>query len=250
MKADSAALKRDGSDTNTGQFVGGKSDYTDITTALVSLRLSPTDDDDRLVTPYRLVQDLKDAWAEARPNLPTNDDLIAYFWAIAGTDTWATPHVHCYLWYTDPNDDVHRDDFRPVVESFVKAATFPADAHIDDDGGLVNGVARVEHEPLLADPEALHTRLDDDAFADVVNQSTGPKRLTHGDDAQSQGAIYVGSQLPKLALAGAESDAETEAAVFVDVASDGRHTARGGGDFNFLANALDALSDHETPVIT
>jgi len=32
-------------------------------------------------------------------------------------------------------------------------------------------------------------------------------------------------------------------AAFLDVASDGRQTARGGGDFYLLADALDALAN-------
>jgi len=205
MKADSEALNV----ADDGTVARGRTDYGQITTVLLSLRLSATDTNGRLVTPYTLVQDLKDSWAEARQKRPRDigERLAAYFWTFAGTDEWATPHVHSYLWYYDPDNAVREDHFEGVVRRFVEVATFPAkqETHfVDDDptNDLVDGPVRVEHTPLLADPERLQTRIDSGPFDDILGNLTGPKRLTEGGNAQSQGALYVGTQLPNLALLG------------------------------------------------
>lgn len=263
MKADSAALCHDG---DRSEYRRGGTTHDGVATVLVSCRVSCTDDEGRLITPYTLVQDTKDAWAEARDEIP-EDGLLAYYWTIAGTEYWATPHVHLYLWYWDPEEDLAVEDFRPIVETFCDHSAYAEwTAHVeggDDDAPLVNGRAvRLEHEPLLVDPEALGSRVsgEDDSgtfapFADVLDDSgdtngdsdgDAPNRLTEGNDAQSRGAVYVGSQLPHLALLGVEYDSEAEIAAFCDVASDGRHVAHGGGMFYEFADALDAISEYES----
>jgi len=255
-KADSAALSQNGTVDDLGKYKRGKTSYEDITTVLVSLRVRNTDADDRLVTPYRLIQDVKDAWGEARSQLPTgsvnglpNDAYnIAYYWTLAGTKDWASPHVHCYLWYGDPDDTINRELFKPSVQQFVEAATFPADCHLTDDGELVDGCVTVEHEPPLCDAERLSTRIDGiTAFTDLQRDpdTTGPKRITDGCDEQSQGCIYVGAQLPRFALAGSEPPADVEFSSFLDATADGRQNARGSDSFYELADTLPKLSEHE-----
>jgi hypothetical protein len=247
MKADSAALRDDNHrDRDGGTFASVNLRYEDTTTVLISLRIDATDGDNRLITPFKQLQDCKDAWQEARSQLPTGDDLHAFFWTVATTDEWASPHVHCYLWYTDPDDQVTEEQFKPTVQRFVQTASYPADAHLNDDGTLVEGTVRVEHEPLLADPKRLNTRLADSGFAGVMDETRGPKRLTDGDDVQSRGAIYVGKNLPKLALKGAETGGDTEGAAFLQVCSDNRQTARGNTDFYLLCESLEMLSDYES----
>lgn len=253
MKADSAALSRDGTTPEIERYHRGKTTHGDISTVLLSLRLSPTDADKRIVTPQRLIRDTKDGWAEARSELPTEatDGLpdgvehLAYYWTLAGTDTWASPHVHCYLWYADPDDELIQEPFKSAVERFTEAATFPANCHLTDNGELIDGPVRVEHEPLLVDPKYLAPRKHNSAFADVLGEPTGPKRLTEGSDAQSRGAMYVGTQLPRFALVGAEPVESVEFAAFLDATADGRHNNHGGGDFYKLAEALEALIEHE-----
>jgi len=247
MKADSAMLRVDAEDTGKDTdaeaqtFRGGKADYGDVTTVLLSLRVPPTDDENRLVTPYTLAQDVKTAWAQARDKLP-NDGVLAYYWTLAGTQEWATPHVHCYAYHADPTDDVMLGDYRPVVETFCTSSTFAQPDDHFEDGQLRDGEAvRIEHDPLLADPEEYARRAGETgAFADVLHVP----RL-HDNDVQSLGAIYVGTQLPELALYGPEADPDTECAAILDVASDGRQTARGNRAFYIYADALDAIRNHE-----
>jgi|GEM_PF-6998818 len=242
MRADSAILRSaDGEDTYQTSV------NDDETTALVSLRLSPTDDEGRLVTPYELLRDVRTAWKEARDNLPDGGDSperVAYYWIITGTDDWATAHVHCYLWFLDPRGAVAEDDFETVVRTFHDHSQWSAyDAHLEPNtdavrfmsGGervaedqLTDGVVRVEHAPLLADPE----RLADDL----------PDRVEDGHDAQSRGAIYVATQLPHLALLGRETDADAEFAAFAHLAAGGGNYTSGDDGFYAHAEVLDVLS--------
>lgn len=111
---------------------------------------------------------------------------------------------------------------------------------------MVDGAVRVETDPLLCDPEKLSAKTSGtSAFDDVLRDEKGADRLTDGD-VQSRGAIYVATQFPKLALKGAEPDAAVETASFINVASDGRHTHGGSKNRGKLADAMDALNDHET----
>ncbi|WP_250137819.1 hypothetical protein [Halorientalis salina] len=252
MKADSAVLGMDGTEPPTeptdATYISGKAEYDDWTTVLVSLRVSPTDDDGRLVTPLVLVDDCLDAWQEARTKLPTDKyDLFVRYWLGTGTDDWGSPHIHCHLWIPDPDDDVTRTDFRPTVETFVQASTFaPVEAHFETGSGkrvqLTEGVVRVENSPLLANPDRLGSRVtSDNPFGDVLD--TAPERLTDGDSVQSRGAIYVGTQHLGFALLGAERPAHTEAAAFFEVGTMGRHTSHGAGGFYEFADHCDALNE-------
>jgi hypothetical protein len=105
---------------------------------------------------------------------------------------------------------------------------------------LKEGTVRIEHDPLLVDPKRLGKRTDTtvtDAFSDIL--TGGQARLNDGRYVQSRGAVYVGTQLPKLALKGAESDADVETAAFLDVANSGDNTAFGGGAFYEYSDVLD-----------
>jgi len=316
MKADSAVFRAGGPNPTDGDgfTANGPLRTETVTTVLVSLRPSPLDANDRLVTPYRLIQDTKDAWAEARDEIPRNvgNGRISHVWTFAGTDTWATPHVHWYGYYHDPDDDVDRSDFAPMITRYLNAAAFgsteshvkidaaddlhggpapddgdsaeetvgrdtrggpsprgettegsaaaptPADDVPDknastgetpvrydpDDVTLTDGVVRVESDPLLADPERLSANTSTTGvFDDILCDEKGADRLTDGD-VQSRGAIYLATQLPKLALHRAEPDAAVEMAAFTDVAGDGRHTF-GTHNLGKLADSLDALRQFE-----
>ena len=253
MRADSAALSVNGKKLNSTKFRRPKGDYDDITTVLLSLRLTNTDSQNRLITPHRQIADCMDSWAEARSRLPTDansglpsdTEHIAYHWLHTGTDDWGSVHVHCYLWYADPQDTITRELFKPAVSEFVERASFPADCHLTDDGELVDGCVRVENDPLLADPERMDSRIGDGAFDDVISDpnTTGPKRITDGSDEQSAGAIYQSTQLPKLALSGTEPDSAVEFASFIDAMDDDRNAVHGGGDFYLLARSLEALTE-------
>lgn len=269
MKADSGAFRARGPNIlcdDSDGFVGYGNNHEAITTVLVSLRVAPTDAHNRLITPYRLVQDVRDAWDEASDEIPktAGNGYLSYFWTIAGTDHWATPHIHWYGWFYDPDDTITRDQFAPMVRQFVDASAFAplyphfddvteaeereqdmaAAVDIDDTATIEDGAVRIEHTPLLADPDRLQIRLAD-GFAGVERGRVAPRRVDEGHDVQSRGAIYVGTQLPKLALLGTENPAETEAAAFLDAVADGRHASHGGGFFYDLCDVADVFAEEE-----
>jgi hypothetical protein len=79
-----------------------------------------------------------------------------------------------------------------------------------DDVALADGAVRPEDKPILAGPERLSGHTDTTgAFDDVRRDEKDADRLTEGD-IQSCGAIYLATQLPKLALHGTEPDAAVE----------------------------------------
>lgn len=248
MKTDRAVLRRDPVEDGAA-YSGAERRYDDWTTVLLSLRVSPLDDENKIVTPYTLVDDCLDGWREARNKLPGGYDFSVRYWLSTGTDEWASPHVHAHLWIADEDDEVVQREFRPTVQKFVQAATFaPVDAHFNVDDGsytLTEGVVRVEHDPLLADVERLGDRLDTEsssgAFDDIL--ALPPETLLNGKSVQSRGAIYVGSQHLGFALRGSERPADAEAAVFFDVGSRGRNRCHGCNDFYDMPDVHDVLTE-------
>jgi hypothetical protein len=251
MKADSMAFRAAMDADNYAESFINTSKPANTTTALVSLRVSPRDAAGRLLTPYTLIRDLKDAWHETREQLP-HEGRKAYFWTFAGTDEWGTVHVHWYGYYDDPEDTLTHSQFIPAVESFCEYSTFAdRDAHfkspatdVENGPPLNDGTVRIEHDPLLVDPTRLQQRTDDTAtgaFKDIIDD---PRERLDNGFVQSRGAVYVGSQLPGLALRGAESDADVETAAFLDVDTDPRHTSHGDRTFYQLSDVCDVYVEN------
>jgi hypothetical protein len=234
------------------------------TTVLISLRQSPTKSG-LLVTPYTLLRDLKNAWGEARDYIPRDcgDRLMGYIWTLTGTEEWATPHVHCYLYYHDAEDEVTHEDFAPLVHEFISSSTYAAtDAHLgadcsdgetitdscpaDADIPLADGVVSIEHDPLRVNPDHLATDVNtDNVFKRLSRDPRGVKRLSDGD-IQTRGAVYVASQLPGWALVGGENPAHAEFAAAADALNDNRPTSRSSRRFYHYADTLDTLREFES----
>lgn len=263
--ADSAALRVDLSNAEFDDngdltsedvtYVLPRPNLPNITTSLVSLRLSNTDSQGRLVTPYTLIQDCKSAFFEARPHFPNDpeeDGFIASYYLFTGTDKWGTVHLHQYSWYFDPTDSVGVSDFQKGVKEFDDASTFAADAHLTDDDQIQQGCVRIEHEPLPVDPEVLQSNSGTttiSTFTEVTKSEQDElKRLTDGVDYQTRGSIYVATQLPELALVGAESPADAEFTAALKAAYDGRQTSYGIGYFYQLVEDLETLLEDEQVV--
>jgi hypothetical protein len=149
----------------------------ELTTALISLRLSPQKDGDWRI-PWGMDVALNTAFSKVRRSLNYRlREVDKEYVAITEVTRWfATPHIHLYIWVDDPEDDIVVDDLRPVVVKHVdavKGAT--CDGHqIDDDGE--EGAIRLSHDPPLAD--------------EVEWDGENPTR----------GAIYTAKSLPHLPL--------------------------------------------------
>ena len=252
MKADRAILRREPtsgqSDGDSPTYTSGSLRYDDWTTVLLSLRVSPLDGENRLVTPYTLVDDCLDGWREGRDKLPDDFEYSVRYWLGTGTDEWASPHVHAIIWVADPDDEVRRRQFRPTVQTFVQSATFaPVSAHFDEHGQshtLTDGVVRVEHDPLLVDIEELgeqRSQTESGAFDDIL--VLPENSLRDGTSVQSRVAVYVGSQHLGFALRGAERPADAEAAAFFEVGAQGRNRSYGSDEFYQFPDIHDALAD-------
>lgn len=134
-----------------GRYLGAERDLLnewgeDVSTALLSLRLSPVVDVDedadrsgddygvtsgpsdssasgrRWVPPLVLDNRLSEGWGYVRDRL--GDHLASfeweYAWVVSTTESAASPHLHVYIWVRDPDDDLSVDHVRPAVESFVR----------------------------------------------------------------------------------------------------------------------------------
>jgi hypothetical protein len=128
----------------------------DLTTALISLRLSQSDCDRRVdqlreatdafdKVIRKLRYDLRDS-----ANGPQLDsEQFTYAYAYAGTDDYATVHIHLVVYI---NERVSRDTFSGVVEKWVDKCDYaPADGRGNRlDGGTVS-VKHRENIPLTDD---------------------------------------------------------------------------------------------------
>jgi hypothetical protein len=156
------------------------SQYDDPTTALLSLRISPPDAG--RLNMLEAVGDGADVAIDQlryrlqyAPDASFEADEWEYLAVFAGTKLQATPHFHLYLW-TD--GDLGRDQLDPVVQTFVNECEFAPD---DGTGnGLDDGAVRVR-----GDGDDTVPLVDDDGH-DYVGTN-------------SQGAVYVLTQLPHLA---------------------------------------------------
>lgn len=193
----------------------------DLTTVLLSLRLSPTtreDDDvaDGWHPPLRLDGWLHEAWSSVRSafDYRISDKLgldYEYVAITGGTDYHATPHRHVVLWIDDPDDDVTADLFSGVVNKHVEQVptAYPRDHEATAGRG---GCVSVSTDPPLVPSTA-------DGWA-----SDDPRK-----GFGTLAAQYVGAQLPHL-------DALGDVATVIDAADgDGDD---GGTRFSALEAAL------------
>lgn len=111
--------------------------YQKLSTALLSLRVPPVRDGTYLpplATLDALMDALDDVMGALRYRLREYD--WEYARVVAGTDEFATPHIHIYLWV---DGQPAFKELEPVVEKFVeKCSLAPDDGHGNcaDDGAL------------------------------------------------------------------------------------------------------------------
>jgi hypothetical protein len=155
-----------------------------LTTVLVTLRPHPIDEFGRVVTPLGLDRAVFAAKAEYpfRRKLAYQLSKLGvaheYATVVAGTERWATPHLHAAVYVDDPEDAVGEALLRPVMEQLMEDCPLAYPRHHTPDSGAV----RIEHEPPVADTDA---RTDVDVYA---------------DRPATRIATYLGAQLPHFAL--------------------------------------------------
>lgn len=172
-------------------------DYESPTTVLVSLRLSPTDQDkERFLPPLRLDanlhSDLGDTVRRFRRALSDYGrrkyEYVRVTTGTEGKHAFGTPHVHLYGWTDDANDDVSVADFNGVVSAHVESTptAYPSDHAADGETGAIT----VQHDPETVTASGYGSVLD-------------------GDFLQSVGGRYVARQVVHLRLADLDREDET-----------------------------------------
>jgi hypothetical protein len=187
-------------------------EYDTPYTVMLSLRVDPVVDGVRIPT-VNLFEAVKATWPSIRQKLRyqltgCRDDPLNYEYAVvvAGTDHWATPHLHIYVWV---DGHVNESDFRPVVDTFVDKCDYAPD---DGTGNRVEGRAVTIRRPdtqEFATDEVRHDLLD----------SRGPA---------TAGAHYVASQLPHISHPEDATESELlHGATTVAAPSNAVHFSRG-----------------------
>lgn len=138
--------------------------YQQLSTALISLRVPPMEGDS-YIPPLDTVGALMDAIADVRDAI--NYRLREYNWeyarVVAGTDDFATPHVHLYLWI---EGQPTFDQLKPAVEKFVEKCS-------------------------LAPSNGKGNRAREGALTLKQDQDLRPS-------GETTGIVYVASQLPHI----------------------------------------------------
>jgi hypothetical protein len=155
-------------------------EYDDLHTVMLSLRLSPTTN--HWLPPGIMFDAVWDAWRKRakdrlRRFLDKNAGRWEYVEVIAGTDYFASPHYHIYVWV---DGAVKPSDFEHVVDAYVADCPFAPD---DGTGHDIEGRAVIVRGP---DDQEYAT---DHAVRDDLNAEHG---------VPTKGAVYVAGQIPNL----------------------------------------------------
>jgi len=139
--------------------------YDNLSTALISLRVPPVMEG-AYIPPLSVLDALMDSMSDVMNTLRYR--LRDYDWeysrVVAGTDEFATPHIHIYLWI---DGTPTFEELQPLVEKFVEKCP-------------------------LAPPEGMGNRAREGALT---------LRHKHGltESGETAGIVYMASQLPHIA---------------------------------------------------
>lgn len=170
--------------------------HFELSTAMLTRRLSPLDERDNWLTPWECNEMLHGGGIQKSVRQSLNYQLRDYSFewvaVTAPTRSAGTPHEHIYLWIDDPAGDVTPDHLTPALGKHLKhcANAYQKDHRHRADG--TDGAVTVQHSPTLAGavPEAL---------TDILKESA-----TYADSGKlsrnTAGAQYLASQLAHLPL--------------------------------------------------
>ena len=163
--------------------------FEDLTTGMLTRRLSPLDESDNWITPWECNEMLHggSAHRSVREALDYHLGEFHSEWlaVTAPTRSAGTPHEHIYLWIDDSEDRVTTDHLAPALEKHLKYCANASQQHhryrTDGSGGAIT----VEHSPRIVEepPEKIHE------VSDATESSLLPN---------TAGAQYLASQLAHL----------------------------------------------------
>lgn len=168
--------------------------YSDVTTVMLTRRLSPLDDSDSWLTPWECNEMLHGGkiHRSIRRALNYQLDGFEFEWiaVTAPTRSAGTPHEHIYLWIDDPNDDVTLDHIQPALDKHLKYCPNAYKKHHQYRVDGTDGAIRLQHSPDRVDS-------DIDTVRRVVESD--PRCENLGQVYQNTaGAQYLASQLTHL----------------------------------------------------
>jgi len=177
-----------------------------LTTVMLSFRVSPTTADGvtrRWVSPL-LLADVLSIYRQQVHNRALNIrehvDEVQYVWVTTGTEKYATPHRHLYLWCDDPDDDVRILDFRSAVRKHCEGHQACEGAHQITDSEGEHRAVTVNHDPIIVDTETGTTV--ETPKGTTVDMSAIRREVRRSENEPyheaTAGALYVASQLPYL----------------------------------------------------
>jgi len=178
-----------------------------LTTAMCSFRISPVTrlgSERKWITPLQLADVVNLSRQQVVPKVRRGVRRVCddahYVWLLTGTEKYATPHYHVYLWADDPQDNLRSLDFSNAVDAHTDGYQASTDNHeIDPDGD--EGVVTIHHDPETVDTESGTTAEYDDGDTLDLSVVRRLERAANGEPYReaTKGALYVATQLPYLA---------------------------------------------------
>lgn len=165
--------------------------FEDVTTAMLTRRLSPLDESDNWLTPWECNEMLHggSVHRSVREALNYQLDGFSFEWVAvtAPTKSAGTPHEHIYLWIDDPGDNVTTAHLESGLEKHLKYCANAYPKHHDYRTDGMDGAITVEHNPRIVTetPDKIHE------IVDQTDSSMHPN---------TAGAQYLASQLAHLPI--------------------------------------------------
>lgn len=158
-------------------------------TVLLSLSIDSVADGVR-VPPVNLFEEIKTAWPSVRRQIryqfsdkrSLNHEYVAL---VAGTDHWATPHLHVLIWI---DGEIDQSALRPAVSAFVESCGFAPDDGTGNPPADAISIRGPENQELALD--SVRTDMIEDR------------------GAATEAAHYVSSQVPHISPPREASDSE------------------------------------------
>ena len=168
-----------------------RTEYEDLTTAMLTRRLSPIDDAGEWLTPWECNEMLHGGSIQRSVREAAQYQLggFEYEWVAvtAPTESAGTPHEHIYFWIDDPDDKVTTDHFSTALDKHLKYCVnaYQENHRYQTDG--TGGSITVRHTPEIV--------------TEIPNRLNAIKRETDTSlIPNTRGAQYLASQLAHLPL--------------------------------------------------
>lgn len=172
-------------------------EYDGLTTAMITRRLSPLDENGDWLTPWECDELLHsdEVHSSFRRALDYQLDSYDYEWiaVTAPTTSAGTPHEHVYIWIDDPNNTTGVDHLSNALDKHLKYCdnAYSKDHEYRDDGS--HGAITYQHDPDQIGVTSIQ-------FFTVEEQCPTYEKCGIAYRT-TQGAQYLASQLAHLPIA-------------------------------------------------